>query len=577
MIEDGCHALGGHRDGTMVGGPGAADMTTFSFHPVKAMTTGEGGLVTTEDDALARRLRAFRTHGIVREGLEPGDTDGGWVYDMQALGFNYRITDFQCALGLSQLERLDGWVERRNAIAERYRELLAGDDRIELPPEAGAGSLHAYHLFVIRLRDGAAVRRRVFEHLRDAGIWVQVHYIPVYRLTYYRRTLGYPQDECPAAEALLCRRDLASDVPGDGRRRRRSRGVGAAGGSRLSRFGRPFLIGERRVGPGEPCYVIAEAGANHNRDLGIATELIDAAAEAGADAVKFQTYTGGLYSTRPRTSTTSTTRARRRAPRRHRPAARLAGDLADHARTRDPLLLLPFDHEAVDGLRELGVPAMKIASFEIVDLPLIRHAAAAGVPVIVSTGMATYGEIEDALGAVADGGNRKVALLRCASVYPSPPEIMNLRAIRRCAARSASRPACPITRPASWWRRRRSRWERSSREALHARPLDGGPRPSLRARARRAEGDGRGVREVEAALGDGICEGRPRPRRGRCTRSRAAAHRGGRHPGRHRDHARDAHREAPRLGIAPKHLELLIGRRARVDIEYDDPVTWEMV
>ena len=104
-------------------------MTTFSLHPVKAMTTGEGGLVATEDDELARRLRLFRTHGITKEDVDPSATEGAWYYEMQALGFNYRITDFQCALGLSQLERLDDWIAARNAIAERYRELLADEER----------------------------------------------------------------------------------------------------------------------------------------------------------------------------------------------------------------------------------------------------------------------------------------------------------------------------------------------------------------------------------------------------------------------------------------------------------------
>ena len=142
VIEDGCHALGGHRGGAKVGGPGGADMTAFSFHPVKAITTGEGGAITTEDPELADRLRSFRTHGITREGISPGPDDGPWYYEMQALGFNYRITDIQCALGLSQLERLDGWVTRRNEVAAAYRELLAEEDRVELPP-GGAGGLAA--------------------------------------------------------------------------------------------------------------------------------------------------------------------------------------------------------------------------------------------------------------------------------------------------------------------------------------------------------------------------------------------------------------------------------------------------
>jgi len=118
---------------------------------------------------------------------------------MQALGFNYRITDFQCALGLRRLPRVGGWIARRNAVAAAYRELLAGDERIELPPEAGDGDLHAYHLFVIRIRAGAAARLATFEALRAAGLGVQVHHIPTYSLPYYRDTLGYRQDACPAA------------------------------------------------------------------------------------------------------------------------------------------------------------------------------------------------------------------------------------------------------------------------------------------------------------------------------------------------------------------------------------------
>jgi UDP-4-amino-4,6-dideoxy-N-acetyl-beta-L-altrosamine transaminase len=203
IIEDGCHAIGGHRGGVPVGGDGGgAHLTAFSFHPVKSMTTGEGGLVTTASAELAGRASMFRTHGIVREDISPGPDDGAWYYEMQALGFNYRITDVQCALGLSQLGRLDGWVARRNELADRYRQLLAGEQRIELPPAAPAGSLHGYHLFPIRVRDGAAARKRAFESLRAAEIGVQVHYIPVYRLPYWRDTVGAPQDACPHAEQL---------------------------------------------------------------------------------------------------------------------------------------------------------------------------------------------------------------------------------------------------------------------------------------------------------------------------------------------------------------------------------------
>lgn len=200
VIEDACHALGGHRNGVRVGGPGGADMTTFSLHPVKAMTTGEGGVVTTEDDTLAERLRRFRTHGIARHDTQPSPEEGSWYYEVQELGFNYRLTDFQSALGISQLKRLDEWVSQRNEIAGWYREMLADEPRIALPPAAPQGSLHAYHLFVIRVLTGAGKRLEVFEGLRAAGIGVQVHYIPIYRHPHYRDTLGYPQDTCPHAE-----------------------------------------------------------------------------------------------------------------------------------------------------------------------------------------------------------------------------------------------------------------------------------------------------------------------------------------------------------------------------------------
>jgi dTDP-4-amino-4,6-dideoxygalactose transaminase len=200
VIEDAAHALGARRGTGMVGGSGGADMTTFSLHPVKAITTGEGGLVATEDDELARRLRLFRTHGISRDGVTGTPTDGDWYYEMQELGFNYRITDFQCALGLSQLHRLDEFIERRNLVAQRYRELLADEHPVVLPPEAPEGSLHAYHLFVVRVRGGADARLVAFDALRRASIGVQVHYIPIYRHPHYRDVLRCPQDECPRAE-----------------------------------------------------------------------------------------------------------------------------------------------------------------------------------------------------------------------------------------------------------------------------------------------------------------------------------------------------------------------------------------
>lgn len=171
IIEDAAHALGAQTPNGPVGNCARSDMCVFSFHPVKTITTGEGGAVTTNSPELAGALRTFRNHGIV---AEPGG--GGWYYEAGEVGFNYRLTDMQAALGTSQLRKLAFFLERRRELAARYRLLLA-DLPIELPPAPGPGFEHAYHLFPIRL----ANRRAVYDGLRAQGIGVQVHYVPIYR------------------------------------------------------------------------------------------------------------------------------------------------------------------------------------------------------------------------------------------------------------------------------------------------------------------------------------------------------------------------------------------------------------
>ena len=170
VIEDAAHALGAQTPYGPVGNCANSDMTCFSFHPVKPITTAEGGMVTTNNDELAKRLKEFRSHGIVRRPeIDP------WYYSINELGFNYRLTDLQSSLGISQLKKIDAFITRRNEIASRYRDLLK-DSPVELPPEAPEGYLHGYHLFVIQVDD----RRRIFDALRSAGIGVQVHYVPVH-------------------------------------------------------------------------------------------------------------------------------------------------------------------------------------------------------------------------------------------------------------------------------------------------------------------------------------------------------------------------------------------------------------
>jgi UDP-4-amino-4,6-dideoxy-N-acetyl-beta-L-altrosamine transaminase len=169
VIEDAAHALGARTPDGPVGNCAHSDMTAFSFHPVKTVTSGEGGAVTTNSPACAEQLRAFRNHGMVRK-----PEHGAWYYEVETLGFNYRMTDMQAALGASQLGKLERFVARRNELADRYRVLLAHLPVI-LPPEAPSGTTHGRHLFPIRVEH----RDRVFEKMRARGIGVQVHYVPL--------------------------------------------------------------------------------------------------------------------------------------------------------------------------------------------------------------------------------------------------------------------------------------------------------------------------------------------------------------------------------------------------------------
>ncbi len=176
VIEDACHALGASTPDGPVGNCARSDLCVFSFHPVKAITTGEGGAVTTNDDGLADALRRFRNHGIVRT-----PDDGAWSYAVEGPGTNARLTDIQAALGTSQLGKLDRFVARRRALAERYdARLSALGLPLRLPPAPPGGFGHAWHLYAVRV-GGETVRRAAYDALREAGVGVQVHYVPIYR------------------------------------------------------------------------------------------------------------------------------------------------------------------------------------------------------------------------------------------------------------------------------------------------------------------------------------------------------------------------------------------------------------
>ncbi len=233
VVEDGAHALGAAYKGKKIGS--IADMTCFSFHPVKPVTTGEGGMIVTDNEELYRRLVLYRSHGITRDkdmmqqyeeqlqqSSDPalqeaadmlrGDVidPGGWYYQQLELGYNYRITDISCALGASQMDKLDHFLERRRQIAKKYDEAFADIPQIKIPWQQ-EGCQSGWHLYMIQTMERS--RREVFEGLRQAGIGVNVHYIPVYRHPYYQRN-GYAGVHCLNAEAFYERAISLPIFPG---------------------------------------------------------------------------------------------------------------------------------------------------------------------------------------------------------------------------------------------------------------------------------------------------------------------------------------------------------------------------
>lgn len=201
IIEDASHAVGGEYQNEKIGNCRYSDITVFSFHPVKIITTGEGGMAVTNDPALASHLCLLRSHGISSSpaDMHPRPTQEIWNYQQIDLGFNYRLTDIQAALGLSQMVRLDEFVTKRHAIAERYNHMLA--DLPLVTPKQNIDCYSSYHLYVIRLKlhEINNSQRQVYEALRSANILVNLHYIPVYRQPYYER-MGFREGYCPQAE-----------------------------------------------------------------------------------------------------------------------------------------------------------------------------------------------------------------------------------------------------------------------------------------------------------------------------------------------------------------------------------------
>ena len=198
IIEDACHAPGGFFTDSkgqkqLCGNGNFAEVSVFSFHPVKHIATGEGGMITTNNEELYKKLMVLRTHGITKDPDLLHENHGGWYYEMQELGYNYRLTDFQAALGVSQLSRAAEGLERRREIATKYEAAFKGNDKVV--SQSGVVEGHAYHLYVIQVEN----RLELYNHLRSNNIFAQVHYIPLHTMPYYK-TLGWKEGDMPAAE-----------------------------------------------------------------------------------------------------------------------------------------------------------------------------------------------------------------------------------------------------------------------------------------------------------------------------------------------------------------------------------------
>ena len=198
LVEDASHAVGAHYKEETVGNCRHSDICVFSFHPVKIITTGEGGMALTNSGSLAEKMRLLRSHGVTREPEQmEREPEGGWYYEQVTLGFNYRLTDMQAALGTSQMQRLDAFVQRRRALAARYDAALSGEPLVL--PWQDPTTRSSYHLYIVRTGPKSN-HGNVYDRLRDKGVGVNLHYMPVYLQPFYRR-LGFAPGHCPEAEA----------------------------------------------------------------------------------------------------------------------------------------------------------------------------------------------------------------------------------------------------------------------------------------------------------------------------------------------------------------------------------------
>lgn len=201
LVNDYCHALGAEYKNDLQYAVNYADAVNLSFHPVKHITTGEGGAVLTNNEQIDKKIKTFRTHGMTKDESILEKNDGPWYYEMHEPGFNYRITDFQCALGIVQLQKLDSFIERRRAIAKYYDEYFSNDERF-IHPKVSKNCKHAYHLYPLQLKfsELGINKKEFFAKLKEKNIFLQVHYVPVHLQPFYRNKFGFKPGDFPIAE-----------------------------------------------------------------------------------------------------------------------------------------------------------------------------------------------------------------------------------------------------------------------------------------------------------------------------------------------------------------------------------------
>ncbi|QEE16033.1 UDP-4-amino-4,6-dideoxy-N-acetyl-beta-L-altrosamine transaminase [Promethearchaeum syntrophicum] len=213
IIEDASHALGARYNNHSIGDCSYSDMAIFSFHPVKHIATGEGGMIVTNSQEFANKIRVLRTHGITKKQQDLSHNEGSWYYEMQMLGYNYRLSDIHSALGLSQLKKLDQFVKRRREIAQEYYNKFKNNPYFEMIYDT-PNVKSSYHLFPILLKDQYISKKRIiFEEMRKNGLWVQVHYIPIHLFPYYQK-LGYKKGSYPISEEFYKREISIPIYPG---------------------------------------------------------------------------------------------------------------------------------------------------------------------------------------------------------------------------------------------------------------------------------------------------------------------------------------------------------------------------